>query len=31
MIAEPGPLTPVDVSNIAERLSAALPPEIPAT
>ena len=29
MIAEPGPLTSVDVSHIAERLSSALPPEIP--
>ncbi len=28
MIAEPGPLTPVDVTHIADRLAAALPPAV---
>lgn len=31
MIAEPGPLTPVDVTHIADRLAATLPPAVRAT
>ena len=31
MIAEPGPLTPDDVTHVADRLAIALPPVVPAT
>ena len=31
MIAEPGPLTPDDVTHVADRLATALPPAVPAT